>query len=505
VPINSKLDLLPYGNKIDSFNVFHSKAEIISNVKNKIQQVIKDCDARLVHECSEFENFSGRDIDSIYVSETKILNFDSNSIILHKTNKGSYRFLLNDQNTIDFINIDMEDINFVSPFNRKINKQILLDASECKKTSLKHFDLSTILLLKIIKYFYFGMVHSYEQLFKIKEKLNSLDKKKLNNILFLSSKYIGRESIWIEFLIKNKFEDFEKNIEIKKFWIKKREKRKKKRKVFSGKIKLINLINSKRFMLAFFFGKRFRWGKNHLPLPAISIIGNDGSGKTSLSKFIINNFSKMDPVFFSMKSDEPYIPFLKTFRSILKKIIHIKIIKKIYPIKIFLLFIGQITDLIDKFIKYKIGMAWADSGLGITIFERYVSDKIRGEFPNKKNKLLPLEQFFPLPDGFFYIDVEPETTLKRKSNDNHSLEEMKNKRENYLSLLKEYSEVRKISSNNSFKNNIIEIKNYIFELTIKKRNRLISGNGIKRCTWSKNRNRKLVGIEHARIQKDSFL
>lgn len=235
MPINSKLDLLPYGNKIDSFNVFHSKAEIISNVKNKIQQVIKDCDARLVHECSEFENFSGRDIDLIYVSETKILNFDSNSIILHKTNKGSYRFLLNDQNTIDFINIDMEDINFVSPFNRKINKQILLDASECKKTSLKHFDLSTILLLKIIKYFYFGMVHSYEQLFKIKEKLNSLDKKKLNNILFLSSKYIGRESIWIEFLIKNKFEDFEKNIEIKKFWIKKREKRKKKEKFFLEK------------------------------------------------------------------------------------------------------------------------------------------------------------------------------------------------------------------------------------------------------------------------------
>ena len=31
-------------------------------------------------------------------------------------------------------------------------------------------------------------------------------------------------------------------------------------------------------------------------------------------------------------------------------------------------------------------MAYADSGYGITIFERYITDKLRGEFPNKKKQ-----------------------------------------------------------------------------------------------------------------------
>ena len=72
-------------------------------------------------------------------------------------------------------------------------------------------------------------------------------------------------------------------------------------------------------------------------------------------------------------------------------------------------------------------MAWADAGYGITIFERYPTDRIRGEFPNKKNKLLPLEQFFPFPDGMIYLDVMPKDLMKEKK-DNHTLEEMNSKR-----------------------------------------------------------------------------
>ena len=30
-------------------------------------------------------------------------------------------------------------------------------------------------------------------------------------------------------------------------------------------------------------------------------------------------------------------------------------------------------------------MAWADAGYGLTLFERYPTDRIRGEFPNLKN------------------------------------------------------------------------------------------------------------------------
>ena len=114
-------------------------------------------------------------------------------------------------------------------------------------------------------------------------------------------------------------------------------------------------------------------------------------------------------------------------------------------------------------------MAYADSGYGITIFERYITDKLRGEFPNKKNKLLPLEQFFPLPDGFFYLDVKPEITLKRKIKDKHTLEEMISKRANYISLLKEFTEIKKIPSDNKIEENVKNLKNYIFELAFKKK------------------------------------
>ena len=87
-------------------------------------------------------------------------------------------------------------------------------------------------------------------------------------------------------------------------------------------------------------------------------------------------------------------------------------------------------------------MAWADTGNGLTIFERYPTDRIRGEFPNQKNKWLPLEQFFPLPDGFIYLDVLPKESLTREKKDNHTLSEMISKRKNYLSLLKEFDEVK---------------------------------------------------------------
>ena len=40
-------------------------------------------------------------------------------------------------------------------------------------------------------------------------------------------------------------------------------------------------------------------------------------------------------------------------------------------------------------------------GLGLTVFERYPTDRVRGEFPNKNYKFLPLEQYFPFPDAWF--------------------------------------------------------------------------------------------------------
>ena len=70
----------------------------------------------------------------------------------------------------------------------------------------------------------------------------------------------------------------------------------------------------------FFFGKSAKWNLDHKPLPAIAIIGNDGSGKTTSINHIIKNFSKMDPAHISMRPDTPLIPLVRVFRKILKKL-----------------------------------------------------------------------------------------------------------------------------------------------------------------------------------------
>ena len=79
------------------------------------------------------------------------------------------------------------------------------------------------------------------------------------------------------------------------------------------------------------------------------------------------------------------------------------------------------------------------------------------------------------------------------------------KRENYLSLIKEFDEVKKIPCTNSFDQSIKDLKNYIFKLTNKKQNNIKSGYVIKRCKWSKNKKRILMGNPTKRFQKDSFL
>ena len=149
-------------------------------------------------------------------------------------------------------------------------------------------------------------------------------------------------------------------------------------------------------------------------------------------------------------------------------------------------------------------MAWADSGLGLTVFERYPTDRVRGEFPNKNYKFLPLEQYFPFPDGMVYLDVSALDTLKRKKNDNHSISEMISKRKKYLSLLDEFDEVEIIKSLKNVNQKITLIKNYIFKLYVKKKNMIKKKNKLTRMKWKKNFSRTLSGSNLNRKQKESF-
>jgi hypothetical protein len=166
--------------------------------------------------------------------------------------------------------------------------------------------------------------------------------------------------------------------------------------------------------------------------------------------------------------------------------------------------LGELLDLFDKYVKYKIGMAWADAGYGITIFERYTTDRIRGEFPNINNKFFPLEQFFPFPDGMVYLDISASESINRKKKDNHTIQEMRSKRKNYLSLLKEFDEVELIAASTNINQKILKIKNYIFKLYLKKKNIIKKNKKNIRMKWKKNYNRKLAGKNLDRSQKESF-
>ena len=65
-------------------------------------------------------------------------------------------------------------------------------------------------------------------------------------------------------------------------------------------------------------------------MPAIAIVGNDGSGKTSVVEYLRKNFSKMDPLVVDMKGSKPYFSSILVLRNLIKKITSSFIVKKVY-------------------------------------------------------------------------------------------------------------------------------------------------------------------------------
>jgi len=477
--------------------------KLISNNKKNIFKIIKIFKGRLIHNCQDIKNFTGRDID-VFSNEKTFLNRKIKDSIIRNTDDNSFRIYLNDKKKINFLSIDIENLNQMSwgvkkVFLKNYNKKIY-----CNYTKLHHLDRESIIFYKLVKYFKFGTIHSFNQLLILKKEINNLrdnDKKflisSINNVMPHEKKIIN------DFIFFN-FKKFEKNKSVHNFFYQKRLKRQKERMVFSGRLNFKKIIFKKKFLYALVFGSKKKWRDSHNPMPAIAVVGNDGSGKTTIINYIEKNFSKMDPLIFDMKASKPFFSFTKIIRNVLKTFKKTFFCKNFQNINFLISIIGEITDLTDKYFKYKIGMAWADAGYGITIFERYPTDRIRGEFPNKNNKLLPLEQFFPFPDGLVYIDVLPKDSVRRKHKDKHSIQEMVSKRKNYISLLKEFDEVEKISQNNKLEEKIKKIKNYIFKIYDLKKKNLKKNGRPKRVFWKKNLNRILAGKNLNKSQKESF-
>ena len=477
--------------------------KLLKNLKNDIRKLVTNFKGYLIHKCDFFDNFVGRDIDILY-QKKNYLNKINNNLIYRNLNKDCFRVHLNHPKIKGFLSLDIEDFsnmekNIGEVFKKNFNKMI-----KCNCTGLMHLDLKSIIFYKLIKYFHQGTVHSFSQLLYLKNDINKLDISDLKFIISSLEEIPVNEKIIIKKFISWNFDKFKRSESIKKFFYNKRLIRHKKRIIFSGKLNFKNIFFSKKFFYALFLGSNAKWQPSHNPMPAISIVGNDGSGKTTIVEYIRSQYNKMDPLIFDMKASTPFFSSTLKIRNILKKINQNHIIKKINFLRLIVSFFGELLDFIDKYFKYKIGMAWADAGYGLTIFERYPTDRIRGEFPNSKNKFFPLEQFFPFPDGMIYLDVLPKNSVDRKKRDKHTLKEMQSKRANYLSLLKEFDEVKILSKSKNLIDKTLEIKNYIFELNTKKK-RYIKKNGkIKRMVWNKNFKRILAGGNLDKSQKEGF-
>jgi thymidylate kinase len=477
--------------------------KLINDLKKNVRQVIKGFNAYLIHNCDVFKNFTGRDIDALY-KKHNYFNKVNNSTIIRNLDNSSLRIHLNHLKNKNFLSLDIEDISSMSKVIRNIFKKNFDTKVYCKHTKLNHLDQKSIIFYKLVKYFYYGTIHSYSQLLYLKKDIKKLNKSDFNLIVNSIEEVLPNEEEVIKKFLFWKFNKFYRNNNNKKFFFNKRLNRHKKRKIFSGKLNFKKLIFSKKFIYALLLGSNAKWKYSHNPMPAISIIGNDGSGKTTVVDHIRKKFSKMDPLIFDMKASVPFFSITHKIRIFLKKIKKSILVKKIYFFNTIISIIGEIIDLFDKYIKFKIGMAWADAGYGLTIFERYPTDRIRGEFPNTNNKLLPLEQFFPFPDGIIYLDVLPQDSVNRKKEDNHTLEEMKSKRENYLTLLKEFDEVKFLPPSKNLNDKILKIKNYIFKIYEKKKIQIKKEGKTKRIKWKKNFNRVLAGSKLDKSQKEGF-
>ena len=461
---------------------------ILNSLKDKIYKILKPIDGSLIHNCDNFKNFTGRDVD-IFYSGKKIEKLHKDTIILYKKKK-NLRLYVNHKKSVHFLSIDLEEISSLPTFIKKKIEHDFNKKNYCKKTKLNHLNQENIIFYKLYKYFVIS-INSYNQLKILKKNINKLKKK---NFLLLKksvNKNFFKENKSINKFLNWSFIKFKNDKEVKNFFLKLNAKRNKKRVIFAGNLKIKKVLFSYKFIKALVFGSFARWSNNHCPMPALAIVGNDGSGKTTTVNFIKKNYSKMNPLILDMKTKSPYFPFIIKFLNKLVNIKKFKFFQKNSLLNLSIYFLGEFLIILDKFVRYKIGMAWADSGKGLTIFERYPTDRIRGEFPSDK-KIFPLEQFFPMPDGIIYLDASPMASVKRKKNDNHSIQEMIGKRKNYLSLLKEFDETCIIFPTKNINEKIIKVKNYIFELYRKKKLNINKLNKVKRVFWKKNYRRKLI-------------
>ena len=306
--------------------------KLINDLKKNVYQVVKSFNAYLIHNCDVFKNFTGRDIDALYKKKKYSYKIKNNTIIRNLDN-GSLRIHLNHLNNKNFLSLDIEDASNMPRDIRSVFEKNFDVKIYCNHTKINHLDEKSIIFYKLVKYFYYGTIHSYSQLSYLKKGIKKLNKSDFNLIINSIEEALPNEEKIIKKFLFWEFNKFYKNTSIKRFFFNIRLKGHKRRKIFSGKLNLKKLIFSKKFIYALLLGSNAKWKYSHNPMPAISIVGNDGSGKTTLVNYIRKNFSKIDPLIFDMKTSNPFFSINSKIRNKLKKIKEFELIKNIFFFK----------------------------------------------------------------------------------------------------------------------------------------------------------------------------
>jgi len=321
-----------------------------------------------------------------------------------------------------------------------------------------HPPVAGILAYKIMKYIFNGYIHSWHQILELQKNWTTLDEIERHTVLDLLSdfKLCNKTKYIFELIASSEKEIFsDKNLHA--YIDNRRKDRHGERLIYQGVINRKKLFRNPMLLWRLFYSRFFK-SKN--AFPAIALVGNDGSGKTEQCQRLKDELYKLDPLHIVMRGNEAWLPGWNKLRNNILGYLKKKNaanVKKNTPHIWILSWIGEIGDFIDRWFRYQIGMAWANSGFGFTIFERFPTDRLRGEYPGPKWSLFPIEQYFPMPDLIILLDVDEQDSLKRKSDDGHSYQELHEKRENYLRLIKEITPSETISS----KKNLADIQKQI--------------------------------------------
>ena len=216
----------------------------------------------------------------------------------------------------------------------------------------------------------------------------------------------------------------------------------------------------------------------------ICFLGIDGSGKSTLSKYLYEELKKRN-------YNVLYTWWMEGENSLLRRLLRrigrqklsnltskkTKAFKKSIALKIFRALFPNIV-LLD-YLRFGIVKAWfpkiLSRGKKVMIFDRFIYDVILGlsrefEFSDsKKERLLKIfSRLIPSPDIIFIVDVPPEISYLRKKGEIKSLEDAKaiyDEYQDFLPILSRLTKGKIVRIDNSGEIDLAKAK--VLEITLK--------------------------------------